>query len=155
MFANLLNRKVKCATRQVGVWMVPNRVGPLTVTRNCVAKPDAALIPYRPQGLRTATLICEFLCRAFSPSAPPAKACGHAIGTSPHRKHSTTLCHCEDSASHHPKHALESQHLQVLQAVWQRGRPRWSLNPLALGPTQDHPRGGGGAASPYSMTRST
>ena len=84
MFANLLKRKVKYATRQVGVWMGNSlRVGPLTVTRNCVAKPDAALIPCRLHRLRTATLICEFLCRAFSPSAPSAKTCGHSIGTSP------------------------------------------------------------------------
>ena len=67
-FANLLKRKVKYATRQVGVWMGNSlRVGPLAVTRNCVAKPDAALIPCRLHRLRTATLICEFLCRAFFP----------------------------------------------------------------------------------------
>ena len=67
-FANLLKRKVKYATREVGVWVGNSlRVGPLTVTRNCVAKPDAALIPCRLHRHRTATLICEFLCRAFFP----------------------------------------------------------------------------------------
>ena len=165
MFANLSKSKVKYATNQVGVWMGDSlRVGPLTVTRNCVAVPDAALIPYRLHRLRNATLICEFICRAFSPSAPSATSCGRSIGTSPQRKHCTVVCldsqqlrRCwwGDSPRHHPKHGLESQHLQVLQAVWQRGRPRWSLNPSPLGPTQDHPRGGEGAASPCSMSRST
>ena len=68
MCAIALERKVKYATKQVGVWMGNSlRVGPLTVTRNCVAKPDAALIPYRLHRLRTATLICEFLCRVCFP----------------------------------------------------------------------------------------
>ena len=40
---------------------------PITVTRNCVAVPDAALIPYRLHRLRNATLICEFICRACFP----------------------------------------------------------------------------------------